>query len=267
MRFGILDSSKLPLLMSPALSHSGGLLPQTLASSRNMNTKYSHEKSVENIFRENFAAAARSLNHTFIAASLDGQDRLAGADYLFSSQSKYAIVEFKYREDNLPSEIKKEKRHLLCQGLHFDPYAHSLHDKCHFAAWSNNTAEIYIETNIYFNEVCNKQFWGDRFPYIDSPAPQRRLTENQFIDNFLAGCEGADFNQFEEYLKWLLQLGDDSNTNGYLELLISNPFNQRAAGLPFTSVRSMHTWIEVNKPDLTPTYPPSGGSFPHGPGG
>jgi len=224
-----------------------------------MDTKYSHEKSVENIFKYKFEAAARSINRIYTSASLDGQDRIVGADYLFTDHCKYAIVEFKYRENNLPSEIKKVRRHLLCQGLFFDAEARQLHEQCHFAAWSNSTGEITIEANIYFNEVCNATFWGDKFSYISSPDTSTRQTENIFIDNFLKGNEGADFVKFEKYLKWLLELGEDSNTNGYLELIISNPLNSSSAGLSFTSVENMHTWVESNNPNPTIRYTSYGG--------
>lgn len=210
--------------------------------------KYSHEKSVENLFKENFSQAAISRGNVHIAASLDGQDRLVGADYLFTDSTTYAIVEFKNRESNLKSEAHKVKRHLLCQGLYFDLDALVAHKKCHFAAWGEGQAAISIESNIYYNEICNADFWGPRFEYIDSADCTTRMTENDFIDRFLRGDEGAAIQEFDAYIAWLLRLGDDSNTNGYLELLISNPYEHRSAGLVFTSIRSKHNWLEINRP-------------------
>ena len=210
--------------------------------------KYFHEKSVENLFKGSFSQAAISRGDVHIAASLDGQDRIAGADYLFTISTRYAIVEFKNRENNLKSEARKAKRHLLCQGLHFDLDALAVHKKCHFAAWSEGEAEVTIKSNVYYSEICNADFWGSRFEYVDAVDRTTRMTGNDFIDRFLCGDEGADIQEFDAYIAWLLQLGDDSNTNGYLELLISNPYDRRSAGLSFTNVRSMHNWVEINRP-------------------
>lgn len=215
-----------------------------------MSTKFKHEKSVENIFKDNFEEAAREKGYIYTSASLDGQDRLVGADYLFTTHASFSIVEFKYREGDLLSEVKKEKRLQLCKALHENAKIRPSHNKCHYAAWSNNTKEIRIEANIYYNEVCNREFWGDSFRYIESATVDTRQSENDFIDSFLEGKEGASFSAFNEYMEWLLNLGDETNTNGYLELLISNPFNRRAAGVPFTSVKNMQKWVSENAKKL-----------------
>ncbi|HCG5286702.1 TPA: hypothetical protein NJZ47_004700 [Vibrio parahaemolyticus] len=219
-----------------------------------MDTKFQHEKSVENIFKDNFEEAAREKLYHYTSASMDGQDRFTGADYLFTNYCRYAIIEFKYREKDLPSEVKKEKRLQLCMALHNDKDIKPLHNKCHFAAWSNDPNDITINTNIYFNEVCNEKFWGKDFPLVTNPTHESRKSENNFIDSFLEGNQGATIKVFNAYMDWLLNLGEESNTNGYLELLITNPVNRRAAGLRFTSVEKMHKWFIDNspKPDVTP---------------
>ncbi|MEZ8185568.1 hypothetical protein ACED29_07045 [Shewanella sp. 5S214] len=233
-----------------------------------MSTKFKHEKSVENIFKDNFEEAAREKGYIYTSASLDGQDRLVGADYLFTNHASFSIVEFKYREGDLLSEVKKEKRLQLCKALHENTKIRPLHNKCHFAAWSDNKEEITIEANIYYNEVCNKEFWGDSFSHIESPTINTRQSENDFIDSFLVGKEGASFKVFNEYMQWLLNLGDETNTNGYLELLVSNPFNRRAAGVPFTSVEMMQKWVADNAKKLAQANTRRNGrSGPGGSGG
>jgi hypothetical protein len=219
--------------------------------------KYFHEKSIENLFRDSFSQAARGRGDVHIAASLDGQDRIAGADYLFTNSARYAIVEFKDREKNLKSEIRKAKRHLLCQALHSEPDALTAHRKCHFAAWGEESNGITIKSNVYYNEVCNADFWGSQFEYINNANHTTRTSGNDFIDRFLSGEEGADIHEFDAYIAWLLQLGDDSNTSGYLELLISNPYDRRSAGLSFKSVRAMHTWVENHRPAPSNTCNPN----------
>jgi len=215
-----------------------------------MTTKFKHEKSVENLFKDNFEQAARDKEYIYTSASLDSQDRLAGADYLFTTHNQYAIIEFKYREGDLLSEVKKEKRLQLCNALHNQKHIRPLHEKCHFAAWSNNEKNITIETNIYFNEVCNKKFWGSDFDHIDKPETKTRIDHNSFIDSFIDGAEGSSFNDFNKYMIWLLKNADEKNNNGYLELLISNPLDKRAAGLEFTSIENMQKWILNNRPPL-----------------
>ena len=219
-----------------------------------MDTKFQHEKSVENIFKDNFEEAAREKSYSYTSASLDGQDRIVGADYLFTNYCRYAIIEFKYREKDLPSEVKKEKRLELCKALYNEKDIRPLHNKCHFAAWSNDQNEVTIKTNIYFNEVCNQQFWGQDFTLVSNPTQGSRKSENGFVDSFLDGKQGATIKVFDAYMEWLLKLGEESNSNGYLELLITNPLNRRAAGLRFTSVEKMHKWFIDNspKPDITP---------------
>ncbi|WP_213942289.1 hypothetical protein [Pseudomonas sp. dw_612] len=220
-----------------------------------MPLQFKHEKSVENLFKDNFEAAARDKEYEYTSASLDSQDRLVGADYLFTNHNVYAIIEFKYRESDLPSEVKKEKRLHLCHALHKEKQVRALHETCHFAAWSN-TSPITIETNIYYNEVCNKQFWGTQFDKNLLPDTTTRKSENVFIDLFLDGKEGGNFDAFNTYIKWLITLGDANNNTGYLELLISNPLNRRAAGLEFTSVENMKKWIDLNMPKQKLTVTP-----------
>ncbi|RON08464.1 hypothetical protein BK659_13785 [Pseudomonas brassicacearum] len=212
-----------------------------------MNIKFKHEKSVENLFKDSFEQAARNKDYIYTSASLDSQDRLVGADYLFTDHTQYAIIEFKYREGDLPSEVKKKKRLELCNALYQQKNIRPLHDKCHFAAWSDASNKITIETNIYFNEVCNESFWGDAFKHVAFPDKTTRKEQNDFIDSFIDGEEGGSFADFNQYMKWLLNLGDQTNTNGYLELLISNPLDRRATGLAFTSIENMQKWVVNNK--------------------
>lgn len=210
--------------------------------------RFKHEKSVENLFRDNFGQAARDKEFIYTSASLDSQDRLTGADYLFTDHTQFAIIEFKYREGDLPSEVKKQKRLELCEALHAQPTIRPAHDRCHFAAWSDNSPIVTIETNIYFNEICNEQFWGAEFTQVKAPDTSTRSDYNTFIDHFLDGKEGGDFAAFDAYMKWLLALADSKNSTGYLELLISNPLDRRAAGLEFTSVANMQQWVVNNRP-------------------
>ncbi|MFT4905953.1 MAG: hypothetical protein ACI978_000010 [Oleispira sp.] len=133
-----------------------------------MNTKFKHEKSVENIFKGNFEQAARDKDYIYTSASLDGQDRIVGADYLFTNHDSFAIIEFKYRERDLPSEVKKGRRLDLCLALHDQESIRPLHDKCHFAAWSNKTKEITVEANIYIlMKIVIKSFEGMTFLILD----------------------------------------------------------------------------------------------------
>lgn len=209
-----------------------------------------HEKSLENSFLNNFRETARTKNITCVCPSLDSQDRIVGADYLFTDSARYAIIEFKYKHSGLKTEANKNLRKKLCITLTSDEHHLMVHKECHFLAYSNAPKDYGIIVNKYFNAICNQKIWGEEYNGMKYPNTEFEATEDVFIDDFFTGIIGADFDTFLDYLIWLLNLSDESNTTGHLELLISNPLDHRAAKLPFTNVEALHNWLINNAPNL-----------------
>jgi hypothetical protein len=66
-----------------------------------------HEQSVIDSFSNFFLTKGQSRGKTTNRLSLDGQDSILGADYIFTENSNFALVEFKYEDRDLKSEGDK----------------------------------------------------------------------------------------------------------------------------------------------------------------
>jgi hypothetical protein len=72
------------------------------------------EQSVADTFHKFLKAKAKINSMDFVDFALNGQDRDAAADYLFASESRFTVVEYKYKEPDISAEAHKHRRENLC---------------------------------------------------------------------------------------------------------------------------------------------------------
>ena len=64
--------------------------------------KRQHEQSIIDAFKKIFDLKCSQLGEdVYLSASLDGQDNHLGADYLFSLDTKFILIEFKYEKGDI----------------------------------------------------------------------------------------------------------------------------------------------------------------------
>ncbi len=184
--------------------------------------KKKHEQSIINIFKSLFEKKCREYGYKHVSTSLDGQDELLGADYIFSETTKFILVEFKYTDKEINSEKKKPLRKKLCERLRdnikedCDKFIKegcdklSLHLNCHFISF-RKANHLYI--NNYVGRVCNPVF------NIKVVGSNKDILVPEFINCLLKnGSHGLNFEQFEMYVKWLLCIARDDD--GTIELIV-----------------------------------------------
>ncbi|WP_445335984.1 hypothetical protein ACSR9H_10055 [Citrobacter koseri] len=223
-----------------------------------------HEQSLADVFNKFMEKQSKIFGYDFHSFSLDGQDRDAGADYLLSDSNRFAIIEFKFSEDELPSENKKPRRLNLCKKLPLYPTMTIYHDKCHFITFSDSTTGV-IYTNVYRKQICNKSIFGDSCGLNDqSPNISSLCTANVFANSFFngQGSHSLSFKEFVDYLAWLLNdtSGSSSST---LEVLVINPDSKDLAVTTMSSIELLHNFIKDNiKPSTQEATPKKRGPRP-----
>lgn len=231
-----------------------------------MSLRRKHEQSIIDGFFDQFKNFAEQNGRKLFRCSLDGQDTLTGADYLFTQTTWFALVEFKYEESDIAAEKTKPLRLELCQAL--DNVANRLrqHNSCHFIAWSSNSPRTVL-LNIYRNEVCHQQLWGaDSQLQLPQPDTAKRILADDFMVDFFQqkNNAGASFDEFNYYLKWLLQIsGGNGNEDGdgELELLLCDSVDNRCVFHEFSSVRALKNWFDTHYQALTLNQKPRGPSL------
>lgn len=213
------------------------------------NLERSHEKSVIDGFFDKFSDISKSKGRTLTRCSTDGQDRELGADYIFTNNTKFVLVEFKYEEDKLSSEKRKERRLKLCKILDKDAKRLQQSLKCHYVAWSEKKHKRTIKFNKYHSEICNSIIFGDSSGLANlEPKISERVLADNLIEDFLGDRVGASYKLFEVYVNWLLGL--EGNDQGELELMLNNPDSEQLELLDFHSVHELKVWLDYNKPRL-----------------
>jgi len=187
----------------------------------------------------------------FHAFSLDGQDRDAGADYLLTDAHRFAIVEFKYSENNLVSEKHKSKRLSLCKKLESRKDMIAYHDKCHFIAWSELDTGA-IKSNVYRHEICNEKVFGPNCKLSKkTPFISQRVSASKFSSDFFGngGTRSLSLTEFETYLAWLMK-DASSSTNSTLELMARNTASNDLALVRLKSILEAQNWVKrhISKP-------------------
>jgi hypothetical protein len=209
-----------------------------------------HEQGVADKFNAFLRRAGERQGIAVHDFSLGGQDRDAGADYLLSDASRFALVEFKFREADIRDEVDKPRRRALCQSLPRRPDMEQRHDRCHFIVWSDPHRQRII-ANIYRKEVCNCRIFGHAAKLEDLEAEvASRTVAEQFAQEFLdpgLSLRSLDLLNFEAYLKWLMQdvSGASAST---LELLASDPSRPNELVLVILqSVGEAYQWMQKHR--------------------
>jgi hypothetical protein len=218
----------------------------------------SHEQSFADEFNAYMKREAQSRGmrvHTF---SLDGQDRDAGADYVITDASRFALVEFKYTESSLVSEASKPRRLKLCQKLAHEDYMRELHDKCHFIAWAQKP-NMSVKINIYRKEICIKRIFGEALAHAPLYELSKRVNAGIFAENFLGLKQSSSLSldQFEFYVSWVLTQTSGAKVSN-LELVTSNVESGELFLVRLRTLKDAQNWLHKHwPPPPTHSHKPS----------
>lgn len=218
--------------------------------------KKKHEKSIIDAFSSHFLKKGKSLGKNTNRFSLDGQDAILGADYIFTESTKFALVEFKYEEPDLMTEGGKELRHTLCLKLEIEKIRQNQSLQCHYIAWSKKKSERReVFFNRYYPEICNKKIFPKSILSVSSPFTSSRLKADELISQFLEGSIGSSFEVFNDYVNWILKIGDKDGS--HVEVMLDNPDSDQLYILEFSSLDLLNSWLIQNQPSPTPSSSPS----------
>ncbi|WP_202368152.1 hypothetical protein [Pseudomonas sp. MWU318] len=231
--------------------------------------KKNHEQSFIDGFSNYLSRKAQESGRQVTRCSLDGQDTVYGADYIFTNHTNFLMVEFKYDKSDVKLEGKKPRRLTLCRILDDEDGWRQLSSQCHYVAWSefleiDNVGGRRPRFNAYYDEVCNRAVFGEDSGLIkQSPYEESRLKAGLLVRDFLSGELGTDFQSFEVYTNWLMSLEDSGDTG--IELIVDHPDEDELLLMEFTSVRELKTWLDLTAfepPKPTPKPKPRGSSGP-----
>ncbi|MEK6262819.1 MAG: hypothetical protein AABP62_29830 [Planctomycetota bacterium] len=210
-----------------------------------------HEQAVIDAFNGYFEREATRCGRRVRSFALDGQDAIAGADYILTDQSRFTLIEFKYSQDELINEGKKPLRLQLCSALVNAPKMIALHDQCHFIAWAQREpGQLKVRCNIYRLEVCNQHVFGRKCGLTDEmPAEKHRMFAKAFTCDFFSPVGrqcSLSLHEFECYIAWLLREGSGSQKESF-ELLTDDRSSDECALVTFSSVRAAYDWMQSQR--------------------
>ena len=208
-----------------------------------------HEQSVADGFSKHFSEIAIKRGRTLNRCSLDGQDAILGADYIFTTTTKFALIEFKYEERDIKSESRKPLREKLCVSLDREEKRRSQSLQCHYISWSKKRQARTVFFNNYYPEVCNNQvFTFLKVPLNNSQNKKSsRINANEIIESFLNGEIGSNYYTFKHYTNWLMSLGGHGEST--VEVILDNPTSDQLELLDFASLDLMKSWLDHNQPN------------------
>jgi hypothetical protein len=226
-----------------------------------MNRK--HEQSIADSFSNHFKRFAGQQGKQINRCSLDGQDAILGADYIFTDTSNFALIEFKYEQRDIRAEGRKPLRSQLCVRLDQEQNRMLQSLKCHYIAWSRKKHNRTVELNQYYPEVCNNAIFSDeQYPRLihDEPQVLSRISSDAVFKRFLNGDIGSNYYTFKQYTNWLMSLGGHEGST--IEVMLDNPNSDQLDIIDFPSLELMKNWLDHNKPIRQNTYtPPSPSPF------
>lgn len=161
-----------------------------------------NEAGVISDFKKTLRDVANASGRHFDEFPLGPQDRHVLADDFWVTYDHFAIVESKWSEDELRSEVtKRERVQALCEALQDNPRMAALHGRCHRVAWRDSTSRRLMSQE-YRKIVCRDLF----------PETCRNLdytTGTMAVDDFAKGffrepplhCVSA--KDFQTYVRWL----------------------------------------------------------------
>lgn len=220
--------------------------------------KRKHEQSIIDSFSNYFLKAGEIRGRQTNRFSLDGQDSTLGADYIFTSNTKFALVEFKYEESDIVAEGKKPLRKTLCLRLDQDLPRKNQSLQCHYIAWSKKETSRHILFNKYYLEVCNRELFSNSSLRNSRKDTASRIRAEELVDEFLGGDIGSNFETFNRYTNWLISIGDKEGSG--VEVMLDNPDSNSLEILEFASLELVNDWLNDNRP--APVSRPSNSPSP-----
>lgn len=214
--------------------------------------KKKHERSIIDAFSNYFLSQGREYGRQTYRLSVDGQDSLLGADYIFTSNSKFALIEFKYESKDILAESKKELREEMCILLDQSPPRLRQSLECHYIAWSELTETRKVHFNMYHPEVCNSKIFQDSKILAPRPKTDCRLRAEELVDQFLNGTIGSEYETFSNYTQWLLRIA--GSEGGSIEVMLDNPDSNQLDILDFKSLDLLNDWLINNRPKPKPEF-------------
>jgi hypothetical protein len=174
----------------------------------------------------------RDVNYSF--GNFAGQQDKKFADFFAGTKSKNILIEFKEYKHELKAELKKPLRKQLCYNL--NEQLSTLSRKCHFAAWNENEADIFINLVPYIDEVCRRfipNLPKDVEKLLIEPQPD---LHDIFITKFLKDERGVSHSEFKKYINHLSEIAKSKDTNSFEAILYSRNDSGRLIGTKFSNL-------------------------------
>lgn len=208
------------------------------------------EPEVANVFDRYMERQCIKAGVPYRSFRLGGQDRDAGADFLITDATGFALVEFKHSQAQLRDEGKKERRQRLCELLCSNPQMRAIHNQCHFIAWRDSaTGKVHCAP--YRSEICNHRIFPNS-PLLKTEAADTdaRVTAVEYCEQFLNPSPEryAQKEEFERYLAWLMKEASASDRS---TLSLMTYDDEGCQTIEFDSIDAAYTWLRA-RPDAQP---------------
>ncbi len=219
------------------------------------------EQAFADNFNEHMRRAAEAYQWQFHRFSVGAQDRDVGGDYVISDSDRFALIEFKHTEIDCVSENRKPRRRKLCQLVAERRDMRSLHDQCHFIAWTDSATDEG-RLNIYRKEVCNTSVFGTECGLADEePDEYTRIWGVEFAAEFLrrGSARSVSREDFEAYVTWVM-LDTSGASKSTLTLLALDPDLRRMKSVRLQSFAEVYQWMQdhqSNRPSNGPILGPT----------
>jgi hypothetical protein len=203
------------------------------------------EAGYADAFKDFMRSEAEINNGRFHGFPMGGQDVELGADYVISDSSRFALIEFKFTENDCISENRKPRRLSLCQKLPENPTIKGLHDACHFISWIDSFSDI-AQVNIYRQEVCNRAVFGAAGNLeAYNPNIQSRMTGSQFADKYFQENSEVSlaYEDFNKYVTWILTETSKSPYT-HVQFLVRDLTTRELKLLPLTTLDAVYKWMQ-----------------------
>lgn len=179
---------------------------------------------------------------------MDGQDAIYGGDYIFTDNTRFMLVEFKYEIDDLGSEKKKPRRLTLCTSLKREEFYKKISLKCHYIAWSDlgkhQSRTVLFER--YYLQICNQNIFGPMSDLSNTtPDISKSKNANALFDSFLDRDVGATYYEFKTYTNWVSGLSKSGGVTE-MELILDDPSSNQLKLLEFSSIQQFKLWMEYH---------------------
>jgi hypothetical protein len=205
-------------------------------------------------FSKWFTAQAVPHKMNLLHLPLSGQDEDVGADSLFTDATRFTLVEFKYSAAQLADETDKEKRKTLCQELaQVKGQPKAWHKQCHFICWTegdkvaalNGSAALKTKLNVYSNQICHAGVFPDCGNLAKAAVTSTTMSAEKFSREYFQGKHSLEWNDFDQYLKWLLKIAGSAATS--LQVIVHEP-GRTLKLYHCSSLEALRKWVKRRKP-------------------